>query len=163
MIYDFEDDSHKSISEPMERYITFHLDGEIYGIDVNKVREILRLNNNFPVPGAPDFVLGITNIRGNVVTIVDARKRFTLSSIDYTKDARMIVVELGEQTAAIVVDSVSDVIDVPKTSIDINPRLQMSEGSRFISGVVLHSTGLVIIIDVDAFLVDDQMAMASGF
>ncbi|HHJ35729.1 MAG TPA: purine-binding chemotaxis protein CheW [Gammaproteobacteria bacterium] len=154
--------------EPMMRLITFHIANEIYGVEVCNVREILLINQNFPVPGAPDHVLGITNIRGNVVTIIDARKRFDLPEIDfsnpiYKESARMIVVEAGNETAAVLVDSVSDVIDVEKSAVDLSPKIKLNNDSRFISGVVSHSDGLVIILNVDKFLSDDELDMVAGF
>ena len=77
--------------EPVVRWITFQLSDETYGIEVQQVREILRINNILPVPGSPDYVLGITNIRGNVVTVIDARRRMNLSVVDVTELSRMIV------------------------------------------------------------------------
>lgn len=147
--------------EPTMRLITFKLEDETYGVEVCRVREILRLNTNFPVPGSPDFVLGITNIRGNVVTIIDARKRFSLTSTVYTEHARMIVVESGENMAAIVVDSVSDVIDVPVSSLDFNPKIHMNGDSQFISGVVSRDDGIIIFLNVDTFISDEKLDIAS--
>ena len=148
--------------EPMVRLITFNLNNETYGIEVSQVREILRINHNFPVPGAPDYVLGITNIRGNVITILDARIRFNLPKVEYTDSARMIVVESGNDTVAVVVDSVSDVIDVAKSSIDVNPKINMSGDSLYISGVVSHAHGLIIILNVEKFIAEEQFDMSAG-
>ena len=155
--------------EPKVRLITFQLKNEVYGVEVCNVREILLLNQSFPVPGAPHFVMGITNIRGNVLTIIDARKRFNLPGIDlkdseYSESARMIVMESGEATAAVLVDSVSDVIDVEKESIDLNPKIKVHGESMYISGVVTNPEGLVIILNVEEFLAEDGpgMDMAVG-
>ncbi len=150
--------------EPKVRLITFQLENEVYGVEVCNVREILLLNQSFPVPGAPHFVMGITNIRGNVLTIIDARKRFNLPGIDlnnskYKGSARMIVMESGEATAAVLVDSVSDVIDVEEGSIDLNPKIKVHGDSMYISGVVTNSDGLVIILNVEEFLADDNLGM----
>ena len=103
-------DDEEEIHEPLIRWITFQLGEEIYGVEVKGVREILRINNILPVPGAPDYVLGITNIRGNVVTVVDGRKRINLQSIEYTECSRMIVLESDDDVVAIVVDNVEDII-----------------------------------------------------
>ena len=149
--------------EPMVRLITFNLNNETYGIEVSQVREILRINQNFPVPGAPDYVLGITNIRGNVITILDARIRFNLPKVEYTDNARMIVVESGNDTVAVVVDSVSDVIDVTKSSIDVNLKINMSGDSRYINGVVTRAHGLIIILNVEKFIAEEQFDMAAGY
>ncbi len=146
--------------EPKVRLITFQLENEVYGVEVCSVREILLLNQSFPVPGAPHFVMGITNIRGNVLTIIDARKRFNLPSVDlnnpeYKGSARMIVMESGEATAAVLVDSVSDVIDVEEGSIDLNPKIKVNGDSVYIRGVVTNLDGLVIILNVETFLEEE--------
>jgi len=161
-----EEDADKNI-EPKVRLITFHLENEIYGVEVRNVREILLLNQSFPVPGAPDFVMGITNIRGNVLTIIDARRRFNLPSIDLTeppfdKSSRMIVMESGDAIAAVLVDGVSDVIDVEKSAIDLNPKIKVNGDSMYIHGVVTHSDDLIIILNVDEFLDEGELSMVSG-
>ena len=165
MYDDYSDnyDDDESLHEPKVRLITFQLENETYGVEVGQVREILRINQTFPVPGAPDFVLGITNIRGNVVTIIDGRKRFSLPSVDYTDTTRMIVVEAQDEMVAIVVDSVSDFIDVPESVIDSKSKIRINGDSRFISGVVTNSDELIIIMNIDKFIIEEQFDMAAGF
>ena len=147
--------------EPVVRWITFQLSDETYGIEVQQVREILRINNILPVPGSPDYVLGITNIRGNVVTVIDARRRMNLSVVDVTELSRMIVLESNDEVVAVVVDNVSNIIDLPESSIDSNPKLNTNNDARFIDGVVSHSDDLIIILNVERFITDEQYAMAS--
>ncbi len=160
---DYDETENDTNHEPKIRLITFTLERETYGLEVSQVREILRINQTFPVPGAPSYVLGITNIRGNVITILDARLRFGLQTVEHTACSRMIVVESENDTVAIVVDSVSDVIDVPKSSININMKVNLNGDSRFISGVVTHDNGLIIILNVEKFITDEQFDMAAGF
>ncbi len=151
----FDDDDNR---EPVVRFITFNMAGETYGLNVNQVREILRLNEFFPVPGAPEYVLGITNLRGNVITVIDARMRFGLPAVEYSDSARMIVVELnGETAAAVVVDSVSDVIDVPESSIDSTLKVNMNGDSRYTNGVVTHSDSLTILLNIESFIEEEAL------
>jgi purine-binding chemotaxis protein CheW len=159
----YDETNHEINHEPMVRLITFTLENETYGLEVGQVREILRINQNFPVPGAPDYVLGITNIRGNVITILDARRRFNLAIVEHTASTRMIVVESNDDTVAVVVDSVSDVIDVPKSSINVNMKVNLNGDTRFISGVVTHANGLIIILNVEKFITEEQFDMVAGF
>lgn len=151
------------IHETLIRWITFQLGDEVYGVEVKGVREILRISDILPVPGAPDYVLGITNIRGNVVTVVDGRKRINLQPIDYTDATRMIVLESCDDVVAIVVDNVADIIDLPESSIDSNPKLKTCQDSRYIDGVVSHSGGLIIILNAERFITDEPCGMAAGF
>lgn len=156
---DYQDDvsldEEEVVQEAIARWITFRLADEVYGIDVIRVREILRAFNILPVPGAPDYVLGITNIRGSVVTVVDGRTRFNLPTSEHDEDTRLIVIESGDEVAGVVVDSVSDVVDLPASAIDTNPKLNAREGSKYIKGVVNHDNGLIIILSIDKFFSSD--------
>lgn len=149
------DDEGEVQQEAMGRWLTFRLADEVFGIDVIRVREILRVFNIMPVPGAPECVLGITNIRGSVVTVIDGRSHFKLSAHENDDDTRLIVIESGDEIAGVVVDSVSDVIDLPLSAIDTNPKLNARKGSQFIKGIVNHTKGLIIILSVDTFFACD--------
>ncbi len=155
-----EEDNNKG---PLIRWITCRLGGETYGIEVKQVREILRINNILPVPGSPDCVVGITNIRGNVVTVIDGRTRLNLPAPELTNSARMIVLESNDEVAAIIVDSVTDVMDLPASAMDANPKLNAREEAHYINGVISHEGGLIIILSVDRFIASENCDMAVGF
>jgi purine-binding chemotaxis protein CheW len=157
------DDDRDVVHEPMERLITFYLGSECYGVEVSRVREILRINQIFPVPGAIDCVAGITNIRGSVVTIIDGRRRLKLPPAEITKLSRMIVLEAGDEVAALVVDRVSNVIDVPSSAIEMRPGLKSRDDSQFVGGVVSRPNKLIILLNVDRLITDDDYGMAAGF
>ena len=156
------DEESENLQEPLVRWITFQLDEETYGVTVRQVREILRLNEIVPVPGAEQFILGITNIRGSLVTVVDGRERFGIQPRSYDDRSRMIVIESGDDAVGVIVDSVSDVIDIPDSSINSNPRLNDDEKSRYIRGVTEFDGKLVIMLDLEQ-LFHPVMDMAAGF
>lgn len=145
----------KESQEPLGRWITFQLGEETYGVDVIQVREILRAFNILPVPGAPSYVLGITNIRGSVVTVTDGRDRFNLASCEQSDATRLIVLEQGEEVVGVVVDSVSDVVDLPESAIDTSPKMNNREGSKYIKGVVTHGEELIIILHIEKFFIEE--------
>lgn len=151
------------IREPLIRWVTFHLGQELYGVVVKKVREILRINNISPVPGAPDHIIGITNIRGSVISVIDGRRRINLTPTEHTDLSRMVVMESDDDIVAVVVDKVVDIIDLPESLIDSSPRLNKGSGSQYISGVIAHSDELIIILDSERFITDDEYDMVSGF
>ena len=92
------------------QYVTFRLDDETYGLNVMQIQEVLRYTEIAPVPGAPDYVLGIINLRGNVVTVIDTRRRFGLADAEVTDATRIVVMESANQVMGILVDSVAEVV-----------------------------------------------------
>ncbi len=138
------------------RWVTFHLDHEIYGVTVMQVREVLRYTEIAPVPGAPDYVLGIINLRGNVVTVIDIRMRFGLPPAEITENTRIVIIEAEKQVIGILVDSVAEVVDLNVDDIDPAPNVGTEESAKFIKGVSNSKDDLLILIDLNKLLTDDE-------
>lgn len=138
------------------RWVTFFLSQEKYGINVMQVQEVLRVSEIAPVPGAPDYVLGIINLRGNVVTVIDTRQRFGLESKELDDSSRIVIVESNEQVVGILVDSVAEVIDLQLSEIESAPNVGTEDSSRFIQGVASQQDELLIIIDLNKLLADEE-------
>ncbi|TAL10833.1 MAG: chemotaxis protein CheW [Porticoccaceae bacterium] len=136
--------------------VTFCLDDETYGINVLQVREVLRMTDIAPVPGAPDKVLGVINLRGSVVTVVDARKSFRMAARPVDEAARIIVVEVDEHVVGLSVDAVAEVLELTQSMVESAPNVGNEENSKYIDGVVNHPTGILILIDVRKMLNDDE-------
>ena len=100
----------KSADDPILQWVTFRLDNETYGINVMQVQEVLRYTEIAPVPGAPNYVLGIINLRGNVVTVIDTRERFGLPGTELNDNTRIVIIETDEQVVGILVDAVAEVV-----------------------------------------------------
>ena len=143
--------------------VTFRLNEEIYGINVMLVQEVLRVTEIAPVPGAPSYVIGIINLRGNVVTVIDTRMRFGLPPQEMDDSTRIVIIESENQTVGIVVDSVSEVVDVYANEIETAPNVGNDETARYIEGVVSRSEELLILVDLNKLLSDDEWADMSGF
>lgn len=136
--------------------VTFHLDNEIYGVNVMQVQEVLRYTEIASVPGSPNYVLGIINLRGNVVTVIDTRCRFGLSKTDITEFSRIIMIEVEGQVVGILVDSVSEVVNLKSSEIDNAPNLGTEENARFIEGICNRENELLILVDLEKLLTDEQ-------
>ena len=143
--------------------VTFRLNEEIYGINVMLVQEVLRVTEIAPVPGAPNYVIGIINLRGNVVTVIDTRMRFGLPPKEMDDSTRIVIIEAENQTVGIVVDSVSEVVDVYANEIETAPNVGNDETARYIEGVVSRSEELLILVDLNKLLSDDEWADMSAF
>ncbi|ARR48753.1 TPA: chemotaxis protein CheW [Photobacterium damselae] len=138
------------------QWVTFQLEDETYGINVMQVREVLRYSEIAPVPGAPDYVLGIINLRGNVVTVIDTRSRFGLMPGDISDNTRIVIIEAEKQVIGILVDSVAEVVYLRSSEIDSTPSVGTEESAKFIQGVCNRDGNLLILVDLNKLLSDDE-------
>ncbi|WP_412972760.1 chemotaxis protein CheW [Glaciecola sp. MF2-115] len=154
-----QDRTTMTASDPKDevlQWVTYRLDEETYGINVMQVQEVLRYTEIAPVPGAPDYVLGIINLRGNVVTVIDTRSRFGLPPTDITDNTRIVIIESDEQVVGILVDSVAEVVYLRSSEIDSAPNVGTEESAKFIQGVSNRSGQLLILVDLNKLLSDDE-------
>jgi purine-binding chemotaxis protein CheW len=135
-------------TDTVSQWVTFRLGDEIYGIDVLQVQEVLRITEISPVPGAPHYVLGIINLRGNVVTVIDARNRFGLPPKETDDASRIIVVDAFDKVVGLLVDNVSEVAYVPNSQIEVGPNVGADDGNKFVSGVSNRDGDLLIMVDL---------------
>lgn len=138
------------------QWVTFKLEAETYGINVMQVQEVLRYTEIAPVPGAPSYVLGIINLRGNVVTVIDTRSRFGLQSAEVTDNTRIVIIEAEKQVIGILVDSVAEVVYLRASEIDVAPNVGNDESAKFIQGVSNRDGELLILVDLNKLLTDDE-------
>jgi purine-binding chemotaxis protein CheW len=142
--------------DPVLRWVTFKLDNETYGVNVMQVQEVLRMTDIAPVPGAPDYVLGIVNLRGNVVTVVDTRARFGLPPGELTDATRIVIIETDKIIVGIQVDSVAEVVNLRGSEIESAPNVGNDETSRYIQGVFSREGEILILVDLNKLLSDDE-------
>ena len=138
------------------QWVTFYLDNEKYGIKVMQVQEVLRMTEIAPVPGAPDYVIGIINLRGNVVTVIDTRRRFGLMDAEASDETRIVIVEADNNVVGILVDSVAAVVDLRESEVETAPNVGNDESSKYIQGVSSQGDGLLILVDVNKLLSDEE-------
>jgi len=143
-------------NDPVIQLVTFHLANETYGINVMQVQEVLRISEIAPVPGASAYVIGIINLRGNVVTVIDTRGRFGLPEGEITDATRIVIIESEKQVMGMLVDSVAEVVDLRGSEIDSAPNVGNEESSRYIQGVATRGTQLLIVVDLNRLLTEDE-------
>lgn len=139
-------------------YVTFSLADETYAIDVLQVQEVLKMTEIAPVPGVPDYILGIINLRGDVVTVIDGRRRMLLPYREPDDASRIVVIDAGQQNVGILVDSVAEVVQISADAVDPAPAVGNDQTSRFILGVTSRDEGLTILIDLNKLLSDEEWA-----
>ncbi|MFT6897810.1 MAG: purine-binding chemotaxis protein CheW [Paraglaciecola sp.] len=138
------------------QWVTYKLGEETYGINVMQVQEVLRHTEIAPVPGAPEYVLGIINLRGNVVTVIDTRARFGLEPTELSDNSRIVIIESDEQVVGILVDSVAEVVYLRSSDIDSAPNVGTEESAKFIQGVSNRDGELLILVDLNKLLSDEE-------
>ncbi|UZE94931.1 chemotaxis protein CheW [Alkalimarinus alittae] len=154
--------SGQTAEDPIFQYVTFRLDDETYGINVMQIQEVLRYTEIAPVPGAPDYVLGIINLRGNVVTVIDTRKRFGLTQSDISDHTRIVVLEIDNQVVGVLVDSVAEVVYLKQSEVETAPNVGNEESARFIQGVCNKNGELIILVEFEKMLSEDEWADMSS-
>ena len=150
-------------NDPVIQLVTFRLQDESYGINVMQVQEVLRVSEIAPVPGAPIYVLGIINLRGNVVTVIDTRTRFGLPTVELTDSSRVVIIESDKQVVGILVDSVAEVVELRLSEVDSAPNVGNDESSRYIQGVATKDENLLIVVDLNKLLTDEEWAEVGMF
>lgn len=153
----------QTISDKGGKYLTFTLGNEEYGIGVIKVKEIIGMMPVTPVPRTPDFVLGVINLRGKVIPVIDLRLRFDMESVEYTDRTCVIVVEIespsGPVMVGIVVDSVSDVLNIKEEDIEADLTFGTSLDTEYIFGMAKLESGLKILVDIDKVLNSGELKL----
>lgn len=153
----------KSAEDPILQWVTFRLENESYGINVMQVQEVLRYTEIAPVPGAPPYVLGIINLRGNVVTVIDTRSRFALPNAETTDQTRIVIIEAENQVVGILVDAVAEVVYLRQSEIETTPNVGNEESAKFIQGVCHKNDELLILVDLEKLMSDEEWMEISGF
>jgi len=144
------------------KYLTFELAGEEYGLEILKVQEIIGMMQVTRVPRTPEFVRGVINLRGKVIPVVDLRLKFGLDSCEATERTCIIVLQVAQGDASVtmgvIVDEVSEVIDVEAAAIEPAPDFGTSLDTDFILGMGKVRDAVVMLLDVDKVLAADEVA-----
>lgn len=139
------------------KVIIFKLKDEEYGVDVKQVKSIERMEKITRVPNTPDYVMGVINLRGIVIPIIDLRNRFGFSNEDYNEQTRIIIVRVEDIEVGLIVDAANDVLDIPTNLIESAPKVVGGVESIYIYGVAKISERLLILLNLDKVLNPDEV------
>jgi len=155
------DQAVKSMANREGKYLTFSIAGEEYGIDILKVKEIIGLMTITPVPRTPEYIRGVINLRGKVIPVVDLRLKFGMSCAESTERTCIIVVEIVSGGAkifmGIVVDSVSEVVNIKSGEIENTPNFGSKLDTAYILGMAKTGSGVKILLDIDKVMSSDEI------
>jgi len=140
-----------------DKYLTFVINGQDYGIDIRYVTEIIGIQKITELPELLNFVKGVINLRGKVIPIIDVRLRFGFPEREYDERTCIIVVDMNESSIGLVVDSVNEVLDIPSSQIDPPPKVKKGKENRFIQGLGKVEDSVKILLDVHKLLFDEEL------
>jgi len=147
-----------TLHDELIQLVSFILDNEEYGVEVLKVREIIRMPSITKMPNTPQYAEGIINLRGTVVPIVSMRKRFGLVDTDYDSHTRIMVMDAPGGLTGLIVDGVSEVIRIPNSDIQPPPSmLSGGLGQECVTGVINHAERLLIMLDIDRMFTPEEL------
>ena len=150
------------LSRDGNQYLTFSLGDELYGVDILRVQAIKGYTTVTRIPNTPSHIKGVLNLRGTIVPIVELRTKFGMPTIDYTMFTVIVVVVVKEKVMGIVVDSVSDVLNIDKTDIQPSPEFGAKVDVTFLNGVGKSGDKLVALLDIDRLLSDEDVQSAGS-
>jgi purine-binding chemotaxis protein CheW len=155
------DQAIKAMADKEGKYLTFSMADEEYGIGILKIKEIIGMMPVTSVPQTPEFVKGVINLRGKVIPVVDLRLRFGMEAIDYTERTCIIVVEIagasGTVMIGIVVDAVSEVLNIKGEEIEETPTFGTRLNTDYILGMAKMEGGVKILLDIDKVLSAEEV------
>ncbi len=151
-----------SIDSRAGKYLTFVLAKECYGLEILKVREIIGLMDITAVPQTPEHVKGVINLRGKVIPVIDLRLKFGMVEADHTDETCIIVVDVGSVEVGILVDKVSEVLDIDATDIEDAPSFGTEVNTEFILGMGKANGRVTILLDIGKVLTQEDVAGLLG-
>ncbi len=141
--------------------VAFKMEKEEFACDINDVREVLKMIRVTPLPRSLDFVEGVINLRGDVIPVIDLRKRFGLAEAERTDESRIIIVEVEDRMVGLTVDSVTEVIRLMQNQIQDAPTQVAGEKTNLIMGVGKIEDRMLIILNLDRILTtEEQIALS---
>jgi len=139
------------------QFLTFALNREEYGIEILRTREIIGVMDITTVPQTPDFMKGVINLRGKVIPVIDLRLKFSMQEEEYTQETCIIVVEANNSQVGIIVDSVSEVLNIKNGEIENTPSFGQGIDTDFIMGLGKVKEKIIILLDIEQILSSEVM------
>ncbi len=157
----YADETQDDADTQKDKYLTFTLGDEEYGIEICNVIEIIGIQKITDLPDTPLFVKGVINLRGKVIPLIDVRLRFNLEAKDYDDRTCIIVVNIRNMSVGLIVDTVSEVMDISETSVENPPKVSNKAGSRYIQGLGKVGDNVKILLDIHKLLFGDEVEQIS--
>lgn len=153
---DLLDEDEEEEDTQQDKFLTFFINKEEYGIDIRYVTEIIGVQNITEVPDMPNYIKGVINLRGKVIPVMDVRLRFGLEERGHDDRTCIVVINVEEQAVGLIVDRVSEVLDIPAGDIEPPPQMQRGKRGRLLLGMGKVDDGVKILLDAQKLLFEEE-------
>ncbi len=145
------------------QFLTYTIGNQEYGIEIRNVTEIIGIQKITSLPDVPEFVKGVINLRGKVIPVVDVRLRFGMEAREYDERTCIVVVNISGTSVGLVVDTVSEVMNIPENQIEEPPKVsKKADGNRFVHGLGKVNEEVKILLDIQKLLYEDELEMINA-
>ena len=142
------------------QYVVFTIDGEEFGLNIENISSIERMLDIFKIPNAPDYIEGLSNLRGRVLTIFNLRKRFNLPCPEFEENTKIIIANTSSSEIGVIVDGVREIIKVEDNEFDPVPEALNNIRDRFLSGTAKVGNRLILMLDLEKVLTEEEIKLA---
>jgi len=149
----------ENVANKEGKFLTFELGSEEYGVEILKVKEIIGIMNITTVPQTPDYMKGVINLRGKVIPVIDLRLKFSMEEEAHTQETCIIVVEVNYTLIGIVVDRVSEVLEIKKEEIEAAPSFGQAIDTKFIMGLGKAKGKIIILLDIEKVMSSEELEL----
>jgi purine-binding chemotaxis protein CheW len=147
------------IKASKNKFLTYFLGDEEYGVDIAQVREIIAMMKITPVPKTPKYVAGVINLRGAIIPVIDTRLRFDMPSLEYTEQTAIIIIEINKVSIGFVVDKVEEVLTIDEASISEPPKFGTNINTDFIKNIARIAEMVIMILDLEKLFEAEELSM----
>ncbi len=151
----------RQLGDHLEKYLTFIVDGEIYGLEILKVREIVAMLHISKVPLVPDYVKGVINLRGKVIPVIDIRLKFKMENIDYDDHTTIIIVDVDDISVGFIVDETSEVVKIKQDDLMPPPKFGTTIDTSFLKSMAKTKDNITMIVDLEKLFSSDEIKSLS--
>ncbi|MGM0519898.1 MAG: chemotaxis protein CheW [Campylobacterota bacterium] len=142
----------------LEKYLTFIVDEEIYGLEILKVREIVAMLHISKVPLVPNYVKGVINLRGKVIPVIDIRLKFNMTDIEYDEHTTIIIVDVDDISIGFIVDKTSEVVKIDKSNLMPPPKFGTGIDTSFLKSMAKTENNIIMIVDLEKLFSSEELS-----
>ncbi len=152
----------KGVGRATNRFLTFYLEEEIYGVNISDVKEIIAMMKTTPVPKTPKFIKGVMNLRGNIIPVVDMRVKFDMPEIEPQMYTAIVIITIEDKNIGFIVDEVEEVVNVDDENISPPPEFGSNVDTRFIKNMAKQKNKVVMILDLVALFGEEELSLVQN-